>query len=436
MFSGGNFDIKITNKVDSDIQIVFTINSLIKNGTPYTHTFNLSNDTPLDSETSPLESLDGYELVLNDNNNSNTISITSSMTLMVQDGDEFNDTSGIDYDINFSNMVIKSAEGDFKQSAFNVSSQSFDMDFFNEIGEGSLIFEEPILKLSATNEYGFPIGIKLEGISTDATSNNILEINAQGIDPSDNIAENTDTATAGDYYAMIAAGSNTAVSSEITLNSNNSNLAALLNEKPTQFILNVAGTSNPNSTTTNSNFFNISNTMSVNVDVELPLHVTFDDVTFNPDPIELDLGDDIQDNAKKLSLRVATKNTIPFNGTINMDFVDENENVLFSKTIQAIVAAPVDANGFSTYTLDADNNLKDANNNTVNAHVPMNGNDFAVTFNESEINLLGDAVNVNLSIVFDTDSNGDGTATAVKVKSTDQVRIDLALRGDLKLSKN
>ena len=445
-FSGGTLTINLTTTTEAETAINFRIPSLIRkdNGNVYDKDFLLkshnTNERP--NVNTVTVNLSNYEfdftkLNPDDNTEVNNIAVELAAIVTFNNGDNISTTDKLDYTISLENPVVKSAEGDFKQSAFNVSSQSFDMDFFNEIGEGSLIFEEPILKLSATNEYGFPIGIKLEGISTDATSNNILEINAPGIDPSDNIAENTDTATAGDYYAMIAAGSNTAVSSEITLNSNNSNLAALLNEKPTQFILNVAGTSNPNSTTTNSNFFNISNTMSVNVDVELPLHVTFDDVTFNPDPIELDLGDDIQDNAKKLSLRVATKNTIPFNGTINMDFVDENENVLFSKTIQAIVAAPVGTDGFSIYNLDNNNNLIDTTNNSIiNAHVPMNGNDFAVTFNESEINLLGDAVNVNLSIVFDTDSNGDGTATAVKVKSTDQVRIDLALRGDLKLSNN
>ncbi|MDO3694523.1 hypothetical protein QVZ41_06655 [Wenyingzhuangia sp. chi5] len=457
-FSSGTFTITLETTTEAQTEIIFTIPSfkrkdpnepgLIENPEypgSYCRKFILNNNSGSDEFTIPVD-LNRYDFdftytnIENDPDTKggfNNIAVQLDATVTFETGDLVSSDDKLTYTIALENPIVNTAEGDFKKSGFNVSSQSFDMDFFNEIGEGSLIFEEPILKLSATNEYGFPIGIKLEGISTDATSNNILEINAPGIDPSDNIAENTDTAAAGDYYAMIAAGSNTAVSSEITLNSNNSNLAALLNEKPTQFILNVAGTSNPNSTTTNNNFFNISNTMSVNVDVELPLHVTFDDVTFNPDPIKLDLGDDIQDNAKRLSLRVATKNTIPFNGTINMDFVDENENVLFSKTIQAIVAAPVGTDGFSIYNLDNNNNLIDTTNNSViNAHVPMNGNDFAVTFNESEIKLLSDAVNVNLSIVFDTDSNGDGTATAVKVKSTDQVRIDLALKGDLKLSKN
>lgn len=441
-FSGGTFTITLTTTTEAETSINFKIPSLIRkdNGDTYNKEFLLNSHTSSVSDINTITvNLSDYEFdftVLNpdDNTEVNNIAVELAAIVTFNDGDNISTDDKLDYTISLNNPEVESAEGDFKQGDFNVSSQSFDMDFFNEIGEGSLIFESPILKLSATNEYGFPIGINLSGISTDATDNNTLIItDTTPLD--DNIEDNNDTGTG--TYAIIDAGLSTAgVTSIIELNNDNSNLADLLNEKPTQFIIGVSGTSNPNSTGINSNFFNTSNTLDVSVDVELPLHVTFDDVAFNPEPIELDLDDDIQDSAKELSLRVATKNTIPFNGTIKMDFVDENDNILFSKEVEAIVAAPVGTDGFSTYTLDANNNLKDANNNIIEAHVPMDGNNFAVTFIESEISLLGDAANVNLSIIFDTDTTSDGNPNPVKVKSTDQVRIDLALKGDLKISTN
>ncbi|WP_157359342.1 hypothetical protein [Wenyingzhuangia fucanilytica] len=449
-FSNGTFTITLATTTQAKTVVEFTIPSLQRkdpnNPGSYNRTFTLNDKSGPDQNSITVD-LNNYtfdftfdDLNPDSNNGVNNIAVKLDATVTFEAGDVVSSDDTLTYTVSLNSPEVESAEGDFKQSAFNVNGQTFDLDFFNDIGDGSLTFENPILTLSATNEYGFPVGINLDGISTNASNNNILIITDDS--PTDDniepIAGGTGT------YAIIDAGLiSGATTSDITLNSSNSNLSDLLSEKPTEFNLQVSGTSNPNSPTGNTNFFNVNNTLNVSVDVELPLHVSFDDVTFNPEPIDLDLDDDIQDNAKQLSLRVATKNTIPFNGTILLDFVDDkgddnesNDDVLFSKSVQAIVAAPVGNDGFSTYTLDANNVLKDANDNVIEAHVPMNGDDFAVTFSESEIALIGDATIVKLSIVFDTDSNGDGTATAVKVKSTDQVRIDLALKGDLKINTN
>ncbi|MGY5354412.1 hypothetical protein [Wenyingzhuangia sp. IMCC45467] len=450
-FSAGTLTINITTTTEAQTEINFRIPSLIRkdNGNAYDKDFLLKSHSAEPNVNTITVNLSNYTFdftELNPDNNTevNNIKVELAATVTFNNGDNISTADKLNYTITLNNPEVLSAEGDFKQSPFNVSGQSFDLDFFNEIGNGTLVFENPILTLSATNQYGFPVGISLEGISTDATANNVLEIKPAGVTNNDNLEDNTDTAAAGDYYAIIDAGLSTgSVTSDIVLNSSNSNLSELLGEKPKQFLLNVSGTSNPNATGVNNNFFNVNNSLDVSVDVELPLHVTFNDVEFNPDPIELDLDDDIQENAKTLSLRVATKNTIPFNGTINLDFVDDkdddnesNDEVLFSKSVDAIVAAPVGADGFSTYTLGSDNILKDENGTVINPNVPMVGGDFAITFNESEITLLGNANQVKLAIVFDTDTNGNGTASAVKVKSTDQVRIDLALKGDLRISTN
>lgn len=452
-FSSGTFTITLSTTTQAQTEIIFTIPSfkrkdpnepgLIENPEypgSYCRKFTLNNNSGPDEFTIPVD-LNRYDFdftytnIENDPDTKggfNNIAVQLDATVTFETGDLVSSDDKLTYTIALENPIVNTAEGDFKKSGFNVGGQSFDLDFFNEIGDGTLIFEDPILTLSATNQYGFPIGINLEGISTDAANNNSLIItNTSG----NNIESNNDTGNG--TYAIIDAGLNTgAVTSNIVLNSSNSNLSILLKEKPTQFILNVSGTSNPNSTGTNSNFFNINNSLDVSVDVELPLHVTFDDVAFNPEPIEIDLDDAIKDHAKKLSLRLATKNTIPFNGSINLDFVDINGTSLFTKNIQAIVAAPVGADGFSTYSLDANNNLKNSSGTVIEANVPMNGEDFAITFDETEITALGDATEVKISIVFDTDTNGDGNSNPVKVRSTDQVRIDLALKGDLTINPN
>ncbi len=428
-FSQGEFSITLTNKLDSDIEVEFTINSLTKNEVPFVTTVNIPSKQ---TNTTTPEDLGGFVMKLNDGGEFNTVNSTLKTKVFTKTGDVFGETSEIEYQINLTNLLVETAEGDFKQESFDTSNKSFDLDFFEELGEGTIEFKNPTMKFNATNEFGFPLGLTLDNISaTNGVTSNTLEIKN---DEDTFIAENTDINNG--FYALIdeATDKNTGVNSVIELNVNNSNIDELLNAKPNQFDLKVDGIVNPNSPTNNANFFNVNNNVNIDVEVELPLFVRFEDLKFETDPTEFDL-EDIEENAKELSLRVAVKNTMPLAASIKLNFVNNtgtetspNYTTIFSKSVALVDAAPIDDNGFSVYE------LKDENGEIVvkNGNLTIDPKVVWVDFTEEEISSLQNVTDLISEIEFDT-VDRDATKAA-KLQTTDQVRLELGLKGDLSIS--
>ena len=62
------------------------------------------------------------------------------------------------------NTTAQVVYGDFKQTIFGVNSETILFDFFNDFADGKITFNNPIMTLTASSKYGFPIGIDLSAI--------------------------------------------------------------------------------------------------------------------------------------------------------------------------------------------------------------------------------------------------------------------------------
>ncbi|NIJ46121.1 hypothetical protein FHR24_002599 [Wenyingzhuangia heitensis] len=441
-FSAGTFTITLETTTEAQTVVEFTIPSFKRKpviGTgSYNRTFTLNNNSGAD-EASITVDLNNYDLdftydALDPDSNTgvNNVAVLLDATVTFENGDIVSSTDNLKYTITLTNSKVKTAKGDFKDASFNVDSQTFDLDFFKEIGEGNITFENPILKLTANSGYGFPIGLTLEDIKSskpdpnDANAEILTNLIITDATPLD---DNIEPITGGTgNYAIIddAATNGETKESIIILNKDNSNLDDLLNGKPTKFKLDVTAGANPNSTTVNTNFFDVANTLAVDVVVELPLYVTFENLTFSPDPFEFDSEDieDIEENVSSLSLNVHTKNSIPLSGTVTLDFLESNGNIAFSKPASLMNAAPVDANGLSTYIIDANGDLKEGT--TV-----VKPTETIVDFTKEEISALTNVTDIQAVIKFNTTNSA-----AAKIQSTDKVRLDLSLIGDFTVSED
>lgn len=453
-FSEGTLTINITTTTEAQTELNFKIPSLIRkdNGNPYNKDFLLKDHSiPANNVNTITVNLSNYEFdftidQLNPsqtNNGFNKIAVEIEAVIIFNDGDNISTSDELNYTISLANPKVKTAEGDFKDASFNVENQTFDLDFFKELGDGTINFENPTLKLSATSGYGFPVGLTLESIAaTDGTTTTNLAITDAS--PTEDNIEPVAGGT-GNYAIIDAAASNGETkTSNIILNNQNSNLADLLNAKPTQFNLNVTAGANPNRTN-NANFFDVDNTLAVDVNVELPLYVTFKDLSFSPDPFEFD-SEEISDNASSLSLRVGSRNSIPLKGIVTLEFVKNTgteqapvyevvtyanaDNVVtdFKESVNVINAAPIDAQGFSKYTLDNEGVLKEGSSIIEPSVAWLN-------LTKEQIAVMDEVTHIQAYITFDTvDSDNSGEPNPAKIQSTDQVRLDLAIKGDLKIT--
>lgn len=438
-FSNGKIKFDFTNTIGGAIDAELTINSLTKDGIAYKST--ITSITTTNSSVS--DDITGYSLNLkNGTDQFNTLNITLKTALTVKNGDNINTNGKLFYNIIFVDSKIQKAEGDFKQTDFTVNSQQFDIDFFDNIGNGGIKVVNPTLKLKAKNQYGFPVGFGLEGISAvykDKPKSNII-IDEDKVKPEHNILKSTDTKLVGNYGIAKAATSNE-TTTDIILNGENSNLAELFNDKPTQFNLDVTAISNPNSPTDNNNFFNTENRLDMNVEVELPLHVSFENLSFDPEPFEIDTKDieDIEDDVQSLELIFFTRNSIPLDGTVTLEFIkiegegdNQTEQVLFSPILTnkegkpAIEAAPVNNQQTSTRSFDViDGKTVLKEGNTIIAPTKT-----TLTLIQTEIKLLKQATHIKAVLNFDSTKGSD----AVKIQITDQVRFDIAFTGDITVS--
>lgn len=435
-FTSGTLDIILSTDTEAQTEVIVEIPTLVKKTDSSTFSGNFvlnsnsGNDTAIItvdlSEYNFNLTIDGFNPITN--NGFNLFAVQLNTTVTFEAGDLVSDSHVIEFKSSIKNAVVNIANGDFKNKTFNVDNQSVNLDFFDELGDGTILFENPSLKISATNDFGFPIGLELDGISTNSATNNKLTITDNG-SSDDNIILN-----GGKNYAVFGAGSSTdngvtytQTQTAIVLNNSNSNLADLLNEKPTEFNLIVSGVSNPSSPSGNSNFFNTKNNLNVNLDVEIPLHATFDNLGFS-EIVDFDDAEDIDDNAKSITLDVRTINAMPLGGSITLEFLDASDNNLgINKSIDAFEACPVGNDGYSIGSIDA--------NGAISGTIASTNKE--LVFTESEIQTLANTKKINIIVRFkSTDSNSDNTPDAIKLRTTDIVRLSLGLKGDVKFSDN
>ncbi|WP_010134909.1 hypothetical protein [Ochrovirga pacifica] len=435
-FRSGNLAINLFTNTSSETVVTFTIPSLIRksDNSEFSETFVLNNNSGSDITLADVD-LSEYMLELTydslnpkTKNGFNNLAVELNAIINFEENDAINKNNLLAYTITTAGLEIEAALGDFKNRSFQVNNQTFELDFFEELGDGNIAFKNPTLKISANNTYGFPIGLELDNISTNANTNNNLMIIDNG-STNDHILKDN-----GINYVVFDAGTSTdggvtstSTTTEIILNNKNSNLVDLLNQKPTEFNLNVSGIANPGATTTNDNFFNPANSLDVTIDVEIPLHASFDGLSFSEE-IDFDNAEDIQENAKSITLDVRTINAMPLAGTIQLQFLDnQNNNLGIDKTVEAFNACPIGNDGYSTGSIDA--------NGTVTGTISDQHTE--LVFTENEIDLLAQATKINLIVTFNsTDNNGDNTPDAIKLRTTDTVRMQLGLVGDLKFSDN
>jgi hypothetical protein len=128
-------------------------------------------------------------------------------------------------------------------------------------------------------------------------------------------------------------------------------LNAIINAKPKNFIYNVGSQTNPAGTPSASqrNFITDQSQFKVDMELRMPLDGGAWDFIFR-DTIPFDFGEETSENINSMLFRVYANNGFPFDVSMNLDFVDTNYvlmQTLAPGTLYAdvIKSAPIDGNG-------------------------------------------------------------------------------------------
>ena len=337
-------------------------------------------------------------------NTVNHVVLNMSAAFTFLPGEELKAEDMISYEAVLSNASTDVVYGDFKQEGFSVDNNTIALDFFEDFGNGGITFTNASMTIAASNGFGFPIGIDVSGIAGDTGEGTPATILSYTSSDSDELAAGSDII----IIDGIETYGGSSVVTSTTLNKDNSNINALLSAQPTRFNLNVAGSANPVPGGVNENFYATTNGgLSVDVTVEVPLDIEFDDVVIEQDEVEFDLGEDL-DLVNSIGLGLTTTNSIPLSGGISIIFLKDGIDLNITKSIGAFDAAPVDANGKSN-----GNSIKSSNLN----------------FNEAEIEDLKEATHIKLAITFNSP-----VGKSVKLVGSDAITVKLFANAELEIT--
>lgn len=399
-FSGGSLAVSITSNVPASGSVTVTWPLVLQNGNPLTRTLSLNYSGSLPVVASANVDLAGFTVDLSPNSGEfNTLNYTYTATLSNGTGAAAGQTVQVSTNIN---------DVSYNQIAGNLGNRLIDIDpdttfiqLFNnaslpDIGIVDIL--EPTLKVSVSHDMVIPAQAEVSQLLGYQFNNNAVNFSAPTL-----------------TGAPLVLNSNTVVGQTVTSNFtadwNNSTLKVLVDEKCPRLVSDIDVRINPAGGNAINEVFATSK-FKVDKELQLPLRgLAFN--FFVQDTAEFSFGQIVEDVQKAL-FRIATINSFPVDGKMQLYFVDDNYLVidsLISNVDEKIInAAPIDNTGKSigstTKTVD-------------------------IVMDEARFTRLKDSRKVIIRSYIA--SAGDG-AQNVKIYSDNFIDVKLGMRVTLKLS--
>ncbi len=314
-YNSGQLTLTVTSNIDPTISFDLTIsNTTDPNGSAVVFTGAVSNSTFTDSR-----DLTGYTTSLSIQGQQSTFQVIFNGNADVLAGQSIAPTDSIRFSLTYQNQTFSILYGNFGVDTVDIAQQTIDIDFFEELtGSDAIEFKDPQLNINLRNNIGIPLGI----IFNEAFSVR---------DDQGNFSDTTFIEGPGVSNPQVFGSPTTAevgqtIESTISLNRNNSNLNVLFANAPNQLVFNASAISNP-SGTDQQNFYRPGQSMiEGDIEFRIPLEVKLTDLQTERD---FPLGNPNFDVADSVSLRIVTLNLLPFSADLRIQFVDENDMVIY-----------------------------------------------------------------------------------------------------------
>ena len=343
--------------------------------------------------------LNGYLTRLNATADSNIFVVDIAATITIPAGTTLTGSEYINFTLGINNPTFEGVFGFFEQDTFNIQGKRVSLGIFTDFEGTGLDFQSPVITFTVNNSFGIPAGI-------DFSQSYAEYLDQPNVPFTGDFASSPQVIGAPNVMNF-----GDSVESTLVVDSNNSNLRDLLASSPNRLVLNLTGYSNIGNT--DPNFVALGSKISVEADIFLPLSVKLDGFAYET---FVELGDIPNlEGTEEITLLFNTINELPFDGTIDLYFVDENDVRFDSLTNNVLFQAPTvyDADGKAT---------QPAENST------------EITLDEDLINSLEAAT--SLTLITRLNSFGYENDEFVQVFSDYKLITTLSLRGQLNVDLN
>jgi hypothetical protein len=303
-----------------------------------------------DSKITPL---DGSALRLDNQSDPDTTFLEIIFELyLVHSGNDINAGEEVNVDMNFIDMIFKSAYGYFGDyDTLLIDNERFEFDLFEYKFEGNVFFGDPRINLIVDNSLGLPIGVNLFGLTAFSQKTGIETDIAfePGVNPF--LVNAPDLSQIGQ-----------SIVTEISVNKTNSNIDDVTNTTLSYLDYSARAITNPSGLPTQDNFVIDSSRASVDIEVMLPMDLRAEDFELE-DTVDFDLSGIPEENdtirIDTFQIRMATTNSMPVEINMQVVFVDEFYNVidsLFSGGEENVIKQPI-VNDNGDVTEAGENNI-------------------------------------------------------------------------------
>jgi hypothetical protein len=379
--------------MDANIEVKVTIPSFTKksDGSIYTKTISI---TGITDETISLDLSEYNGDLTNDGTGTgkttNKVVIDVDVTFSLAAGNNIDANDAISYEARITDITYDVIYGDFKQESFNFSSNAIDLgDFFDNFTDENVVFDNAVMTIDVTNDYGFPISMDLSSVKA-VNANSSLNLS---------YTSNSSLANTVIIDGVENFGDNAKATNRI-LDDSNSNISALLESKPTSLEFNISGKANPiDDGNPNENFY-----ATVNDSFTADISIGFGKVSLDKE-IDFSEGEDLS-NFDYIKLLVNVENKTPLTGDILLDFKNRSGQVVHTESINAFQAANVNAAGESDGIAILSN--------------------FEIELNQNEINDIIDTDKINIRVTLQLPTGRD----SVMIKGSDELNVAVAIEAN------
>jgi hypothetical protein len=398
--SGGSLAVSITSNVPASGTVTVTWPLILQNGNPLTRTLTLNYTGGLPVVATANVDLAGFTVDLSPNPGEFN-SLNYSYTANLSNGTGAAAGQSVQVSTNINDVSYTQIAGNLGNRVIDIDPDTTFIQLFNnaslpDIGIVDIL--EPTLKVSVSHDMVIPAQGEVSQLLGYQFNNNAVSFSAP-------------TLTGAPLVISSSAVVGQSLTSNFIADWNNSNLKVLVDEKCPRLVSNIDVRINP----TGGNAINeVLSTSKFKVDKELQLPLR--GLAFNffvQDTAEFSFGQ-IVENVQKALFRIATINSFPVDGKMQLYFVDDNYLVIDSLISEVngkiIEAAPIDNTG------------KSIGSTTKTVDVEMD---------EARFTRLKDSRKVIIRSYIA--SAGDG-AQNVKIYSDNFIDVKLGMRVTLKLS--
>lgn len=316
-YESGDLTITTSSTINGDVSYTFTIANTtnINTGIPVSLSGNLSG-TDTDMQTA---SLIGHKTVLTAADGSNTFTIDLNAVVTLGAGQTMAGTETLSFDLTYGNQTFSLIYGKFGQDTIQVGNQSIEIDFFSQTERAGITFGNPSISFDFRNTFGVPIGVDFSGVYGEDGNGDQTFLTGS-------IVSNDPVISGSDLDSPTPTTTGDVAQTIIEINRGNSNLVNLLAQSPQSLVFDVAGISNPESTSA-GNYLQPTSSISAYVALQIPMEVQLENYEESG---SFGLGDGLDlSNVDSAFIRLVTNNELPFNGTINLEVQAADSTTLF-----------------------------------------------------------------------------------------------------------